>query len=180
MSQTLKTSPILLTGSRMAAIAASALLWTGIPSLAQPPASPPDPGLKAPPIRLTLTTDKKTYAAGEAIKIILTVKNATKQPIPLRFSSGQRYDFTLTSSAKPEDTKDAKIAWQWSRERMFTQMIASEKLEAGKSLTYTETLDTKGAAAPAKPLAAGKYTLTGTLTTMGSPRASATTTVIVK
>ena len=145
--------------------------------------SPPSSGLtmapplaKAPkPLELSVTTDKKTYAVGTTIKITLAAKNTTSQTMNLNFSSGQRYDFTLREGVKP----DGKIVWQWAKGKMFAQMMSTQKLEPGKSLTFTETFDPKTAAAEGGTLKAGTYTLTATLAVFGE-RPSATTQVVVK
>ena len=127
------------------------------------------------PLELSVTTDKKTYAVGTAIKITLAAKNTTLQTMNLNFSSGQRYDFTLREGVKP----DGKIVWQWAKGKMFAQMMSAQKLEAGKSLTFIETLDPKTTAAEGGTLKAGTYTLTATLAVSGE-RPSATTQLVVK
>ena len=126
------------------------------------------------PLALAVTTDKKMYAAGAAIKMTLTAKNTTPQTMNLNFNSGQQYDFTLREGVKP----DGKIIWQWAKGRMFAQMIRSVKLEPGKSLTFTETLTPKTIPG-GDALKAGTYTLTAALATFGE-RPTATTQVIVK
>lgn len=132
------------------------------------------------PLKVTVTTDKKMYAVGTPIKMTMLVKNATEQPVQLRFSSGQRFDFVLRAGTRP----DGKIIWQWARGHMFTMMVTSEKLEPGKTLTFAAAYDPTPAQAPIKPitpLSAGVYTLTATLTTMGTePRAFGTTHIKVK
>ena len=141
---------------------------------------PTAPVKKSAPLKVTVTTDKKTYAVCTPIKMTMLVKNATEQPAHLRFSSGQRFDFVLRAGAKPA----GKIIWQWSRGRMFTMMVTSEKLEPGKTLTLAAAYDPTTAQAlskPITPLSAGVYTLTATLTTMGAePRAFGTTKITVK
>ena len=134
---------------------------------------------KALPVKVTVTTDKKKYASGDPIKMTLTVKNDSKQAVPLRFGSGQRYDFVLREAGKP----DAKPLWQWSRGMMFTMMVSSQPLEAGKSVVYTVTYASKSApnASVVEPLKSGTYALTGTLATLGTTnRPSATTQFVVK
>lgn len=128
---------------------------------------------------MTVSTDKKKYAPGDPIKMTLTVKNDSKQTVPLRFGSGQRYDFVLREAGKP----DAKPLWQWSRGMMFTMMVSSQPLEGGKSVVYAFTYTPKVAqnAPIVEPLKAGTYALTGTLATLGmTNRPSATTQFVVK
>ncbi len=148
------------------------------------PTVPPAPQDKMLPVKVTVATDKKVYAVGDTITFTLTVKNGTKQALPLRFSSGQRYDFKLFDAKIPAGARPdtGKPLWQWSRGRMFTMMIASEKLEPGKTLTFSDKYEFKAMPGQTiKLLAAGKYTLVGILTTMGAaPQPSATTTLEIK
>lgn len=127
------------------------------------------------PLALTVTTDKKTYAAGTVIQMTLTAKNTTAAPMNLNFNSGQQYDFALREGTKP----DGKIVWQWAKGRMFAQMMGNKKLEPGKSLTFTETYDPKALPATSEALKAGTYTLTATLATFGT-RPFASTQVTIK
>lgn len=122
---------------------------------------------KVVPIKVTVTTDKKAYAVGTPIKMTLLVKNATKQPVSLHFSSGQRFDFVLREGTK----SDGKIVWQWARGRMFSMMLKSETLEPDAALTFAAVYDPASpdtSGKPMTPLTPGIYTLTGTLTTMGT------------
>ena len=148
------------------------------------PGRPPIPPDKMLPVKVTVATDKKTYAVGDTITFTLTVKNGTKQALPLRFSSGQRYDFKLFDAKTPAGTKPdtGKPLWQWSHGRMFTMMISSEKLEPGTTRTFSDKYEFKAIPGQTlKPLAAGKYALVGILTTMGAtPQPSATTTLEIK
>ncbi len=144
-----------------------------------------DPARTAPskekplPVVAAVTTDKKSYASGDSVKMTFTITNKSKEAVRLPFSSGQAYDFVLREGSK----SDGKSVWQWSRGRMFTMMVSSVPLAPGKSLTYTATYGEANGAGDksAKSLAAGRYTLTATLITMGtSPRPSSTTTFVVK
>lgn len=148
------------------------------------PGSPPLPPGKLLPVTVTVATDKKMYGVGDTITFTLTVKNGTKQALSLRFSSGQRYDFKLFDAKTPAGARPdtGKLLWQWSRGRMFFQMISSEKLEPGKTLTFSDKYEFKPTPGQTvKPLAAGKYALVGILTTMGAaPQPSATTMLEIK
>jgi len=73
------------------------------------------------PLALTAKTDQPTYKADSAIKFILTVKNTIQQDLPVRFNSGQRYDFELF---RGKTAKGEKV-WQWAKGRMFTMMLSS-------------------------------------------------------
>lgn len=197
----------------LAAVCASGLNGTG----AAQAQNAPGRFERALPVAVIMATDKKTYAAGEPINITMTVRNTSRLTVQLPFSNGQRYDFKLYDArtggaVKPDESK---LVWQWGRGRMFTMMISSEKLDAGKTLVFSDKYESAAApsqvakpvagsavkpapgqtpkAAPAppvvkpvpgqavSPLAAGRYILVGTLTTLGgAPQPSATTTIEIK
>ena len=62
---------------------------------------------------------------------------------------------------------------------MFAQMMNNTKLEAGKSLTFTESFPLTPVVPGGEPLKAGTYTLTAMLATFGE-RPSTTTQVVIK
>lgn len=124
---------------------------------------------------LTAKTDQTAYKAGSPIKLMLTAKNATQQDMPLRFGSGQRYDFELF---RGKDAKGEKV-WQWAKGKMFTMMLVSTTLKAGKSLEYVETYRPGSPDMPA--LAPGTYTVVATLKSVPKiPQSSTTATFQVK
>jgi len=109
------------------------------------------------PLSLTAKTDQPTYKADSAIKLTLTAKNTTQQDLPLRFNSGQRYDFELY---RGKNAKGEKV-WQWAKGRMFTMMLSSTNVKPGKPLEYSETYRPGGDGMPA--LTPGFYTVVATL-----------------
>lgn len=130
-------------------------------------------------LALTVKTDHPTYPADSAVKFTLTAKNTTHQDMALGFRSGQRYDFELFRS---NSAKGEKI-WQWSKGRMFADMLSSTTLKPGKSLAFTETYRSGGDGMPA--LAPGVYTVGATLKSVSksvpsTPLPSAYTTFHVK
>ena len=120
------------------------------------------------PLTLAVKTDQPTYPADSAVRFTLTAKNTTRQDIPLRFTSGQHYDFELF---RGKGVKGEKV-WQWARGMMFTMMLSSMPLKPGKPLEYAETYRPGSAGMPA--LAPGVYTVVATLTSVSksSPLAS--------
>jgi len=127
------------------------------PLQAQGTPAPKKDVVVAAPLALTAKTDQPTYKVGSAIKFALTAKNTTQQDLPLRFNSGQRYDFVLY---RGKDAKGEKV-WQWSKGRMFTMMLSSTTLKPGKPLEYSETYRPGGDGMPA--LTPGTYTVVTTL-----------------
>jgi len=109
------------------------------------------------PLTLTVKTDQPTYKADSAIKCTLTAKNTTHQDVPVRFNSGQRYDFELF---RGKTAKGEKV-WQWAKGRMFTMMLSSTALKPGKPFEYSETYRPGGDGMPV--LTPGFYTVVATL-----------------
>ncbi len=138
----------------------------------QPPATAP--------VAVSLRTDKKAYHPKDPVKLTFTVKNPSKLPAKLNYSSGMKYDFEIRKGKTPVGEK----VWQWAHGRMFAQMILQTTLEPGKQLVFTETF-TPGEKDPlGKPtpcLEPGTYTATAVLALMGrAPRPMAQTTFTVK
>ena len=113
---------------------------------------------------LTLQTDKSTYRAGEPIELVLKLNNRSDRDTTLQFSSGQRYDFQIVNES-------GETAWTWSADRSFMQALGSEQLAADGALEYREQVVT--------PLPPGRYAVSGSITTMGSPL-TARTAITVK
>ena len=117
--------------------------------------------MEKPGMIVAVQTDKATYKPTDPVKMSLTVKNNTKLPISMKYSSGQTYDLVLWRGT-PE--KGEQI-WSWAMNKRFIQMIVTRKLEPGKSLVYSDTY-TYSPMSPG-PLKAGTYTVVGIVTTMG-------------
>ena len=98
-------------------------------------------------VHLTLATDKPAYRTGEPIELILKLTNRSKQPHVLEFSSSQRYDFEIEG-------------WRWGADKMFAQMMGTERLAPGASQEYRERFLGR--------LAPGTYRVTGRITAIGS------------
>ena len=121
-------------------------------------------GGKGGSIVVTVSTDKKVYAAGAPIRLTLTARNATREAVQLTFSSGQKFDFEIRRGAKIA----GPLLWQWSRDQSFVQMLSGETLKPNQARTYHAVFDPKAAAKAAPPvtLTPGTYTVIGVLTTM--------------
>ena len=128
------------------------------------------------PVVGTLRLDKKAYAPTDKIKLTITFKNTSKSEVKLMFNSGMKYDIEIRKGK----STTGEVVWQWSRGRMFIQMITNNTLEPGKSLTFTEIYNPTEKTADGKPghaLDTGTYTATGILALGGRaprPRAQAT------
>ncbi len=82
------------------------------------------------------------------VAFALNVTNAGAESIRLDFNSGQRFDVSVTDAAGAE-------VWRWSADRSFIQVLGSETVEPGATLTY----DAEWAGA-----APGTYRATGVVT----------------
>jgi hypothetical protein len=111
-------------------------------------------------VQLQVTTDRPTYAAGDPVKVTITVTNPGPSPVTLQFSSAQKYDI--------EVRRGGQVVWRWAADRMFTQALSSLTLGPREKKVFTETWkqqDNNG-----QPVGAGTYELVAILTTMGQPR----------
>jgi len=162
------------------AATAGLLLTPILASMAQ--TTPPGGGAPGAgtPVSVSVTADKKTYQAKDPIKLTLTVKNTKSMPVKLLFSSGMKYDFEIR---KGKGTTGERV-WQWSKGRMFIQMLQEVSLEPGKSLVFSETYtpgNKDGYGKPLPELAPGTYTGTGILAISGRmPRPMASVGFTVK
>ena len=105
----------------------------------------------------------------DGVDLALSVSNDGDEPVTLRFRTGQRADFAAhpVDETTPIDGSDA--VWRHGAGRLFTQVLGSETLEPGESVTYEATW-------PDSP--SGTHRLVGRLTAEESEiRATATVTV---
>jgi hypothetical protein len=77
---------------------------------------------------LTATLD--VDASADAVRLELTVRNDGSEPVSLTFSDSQRADFAV----RPADGDDA--VWRWGEGQLFAQMLGTEELAPGDSVTY--------------------------------------------
>lgn len=111
-------------------------------------------------VTLKAATDQSRYTVGQPISIKLTATNTHKSGAYLRFTSGQRFDFSVFKTG----TKDA--VYTWSAARMFLQSTGFVWIKPGQSENFEAAIgDEMGQLAP------GKYRLLAHLT--NSPRAIA-------
>lgn len=140
----------------------------------------PPAGASTTPVAVSLRTDKKAYHKSDPIKLTFTVKNASKSPVKLTIPSGMKYDFEIRKGKPAAGEK----LWQWSRGRMFTEMVVFMTMEPGKQVVYSETFKPGEQGSDGKPVPAlepGTYTASAILQLAGrAPRPTATTTFVVK
>jgi hypothetical protein len=92
--------------------------------------------------------------AGDSVRLELHITNVSGGPLTLEFATAQRYDFEVEEAA-------GGLAWRWSDEMMFAQVLGEERLEAGESRRYT--------AGWSAPGGSGDYVARGRLTSTNYP-----------
>lgn len=108
-------------------------------------------------VTLQSSTGHTHFAPGQPITVHLTATNTFKKGAFLRFTSGQRFDFSVYPVGKSDS------AYTWSATRMFAQSLGSLWLKPGQSQSFDATIgDEMGQLQP------GKYRLEAHLT--NSPR----------
>jgi hypothetical protein len=108
-------------------------------------------------VTLKAATDQKRYAPGQTVQVRLTATNTAKRGAYLRFTSGQRFDFSVYPVGQGE------AVYTWSAARMFIQALGSLWLKPGQSQSFDASIgDEMGALKP------GKYRLHARLA--NSPR----------
>jgi hypothetical protein len=84
------------------------------------------------------------------------LKNQTEQEVTLKFTSSQRYDFSVK-------TKEGQEVYLFSSTATFLQALGEVKIKQGETLTYV--IDLKDLS-----LQKGEYTLTVWMTAMGDKK----------
>ena len=111
---------------------------------------------------LQASTNKSRYALGETVQVRLTATNTSSRGAYLRFSSGQRFDFSVFKAG----TNDS--VYTWSASRMFMQSLGSLWLPPRQSQKFEASIgDEMGQLKP------GKYRLVARLSNSGTPIKSA-------
>jgi hypothetical protein len=127
-------------------------------TMSEKPSTPPA-GIRAGEIEVRVASDKSTYRAGESVKFTVTVINQDDQPRTLHFPNGQNFDITVT----PTNQNEALWRWDWSHDRMFTQMLREQVLKPGETLTFNATWNQKDN--EGKKMPRGEYSVQAKLTT---------------
>ncbi|HEX6588197.1 MAG TPA: BsuPI-related putative proteinase inhibitor [Longimicrobiales bacterium] len=90
----------------------------------------------------------------ESTTLRLHVTNVSDHPVELEFTSGQRYDFAVT-------TEDGESVWTWSADKSFMQALGTETLAPGASLRFSEAWPSNGLR--------GRYIAVGRITSTNEP-----------
>lgn len=153
-TSTLFTSALCLLAASAPAYCAPAYC---APAKAGSPAVAP-PAATQSQVTLRATTDQARYTPGQPIEVSLVAANTSRRAAVLRFSSGQRFDFSVYKLGQREP------AYSWSASRMFAQVTGSLALRPGQKQSFeAEIGDEMGSLAP------GRYRLLARLSNIGRP-----------
>lgn len=95
---------------------------------------------------------QRSYPARAPLQVRMTLENGTKEPLTLRFRSGQSFDFAV------RDASGATV-YTWSANKRFTAEAREVTVTGEKNWTAAEEVQ----------LPAGEYVLEAWLTTEGKP-----------
>lgn len=114
-----------------------------------------------PQVTLRASTNQTRYTPGQPIAVRLTAANASKRDALLRFSSGQRFDFSVYKVGQRESV------YTWSASRLFLAATGSLRLRPAQKQKFDASVgDEMGSLGP------GKYRLLARLTNAGRPIAA--------
>ena len=97
----------------------------------------------------------ESFGREEKINLVVTIRNRSDSNQTLTFPTAQTHDCTVS-------TPDGEPIWNWSKGRMFAQVLTELTLKAGEEKRYVQAWDQicdDGTAA--KP---GRYTAVGSIT----------------
>jgi hypothetical protein len=92
----------------------------------------------------------------DGYRLVMVVTNTSDKLLPLRFTSGQTYDFII------RDTLADREVWRWSNGNFFAQVIRNESIRAESKWQFDVTWNRKDN--DDKPVPAGAYRLTAIVT----------------
>jgi hypothetical protein len=80
-----------------------------------------------------VTVTPEIVAKEDSIEMKITIKNNSTSDIYIENSSGQKFDFELLDG-------DKNAVYRWSADKSFTMALTTIKIEAGKTLEFSDTL----------------------------------------
>ena len=98
----------------------------------------------------TVSSDAKTYKAGQTTDMLVRVSLRVTEPIVLTFPSSQNSDLQITNER-------GEILYTWSMDKLFAMVFREERIEPGERTFVME--------APVGNLAPGRYQVEAWLTT---------------
>jgi hypothetical protein len=80
-----------------------------------------------------IIVEPKVVLNSDSLEMILTIQNNTPNDSSIMHTSGQKFDFELLDAER-------KSLYRWSVDKSFIMALTTTKIEAGKTLTFSETL----------------------------------------
>lgn len=165
--------------ARIAGVAGKALTSTGGASAAAAAPAAPDPLTPLPSTAEAVRRVENVTEASETNprvevgsspvagghRFTLVAANTSDKLLPLRFNSGQSYDFVVTERATGREV------WRWSKEQFFTSVVRTESIRPNARWTFEAVwnhVDGDG-----NTVSPGAYEVTGIVTSnppIPSPR----------
>lgn len=99
--------------------------------VAAAPTAPAEETRETECFRLTLSTDRTSYAPGTPVIMRLTKTNTCRHTETLTYFTGQRYEFEIR--------QDNRLIWRWSEGRAFSPAVQRIRVRPGETLTFTES-----------------------------------------
>lgn len=69
----------------------------------------------------------------DSIEMKISIVNDTKKDVVINHTSGQKFDFALLDANKD-------VVYSWSADKSFVMMLTTTKIEAGKTVKFSDTL----------------------------------------
>ncbi len=101
-------------------------------------------------IEFTFSLNKSIYKIKEPIVIRLKKKNILTVPLTLTYRTSQKVDFRVTSGDR--------LIWQWSKDKVFMQVVTNDRMQPGEEKIYREVWDQRVDSMIVRP---GLYRITG-------------------
>ncbi|MFC4356676.1 BsuPI-related putative proteinase inhibitor [Halobium salinum] len=84
-----------------------------------------------------LTGSLSAEPVDDAVRFTLAVENDGEEAVTLSFRDSMRADFAVRAG----DDDGGTEVWRWSEGRMFAQMLGTETVGAGETVTFEGTWD---------------------------------------
>jgi hypothetical protein len=120
---------------------------------------------QGPPLEVILVLDRSAYQPGEPIGFTVHVRNPSRTPMSVSFSTSQRFDVLIQSDIALD---------RWSRGRTFAQALGEQRWGAEETVKFSDTWLPQTTLAPtaignttAQPLGPGVYAMAAEVQAIG-------------
>ena len=106
---------------------------SGGSDMTQPANASPSVSAQSGDVKVSLSTDRQTYAHGETINMTMKVKNEGSSTITYSFPTGRQFDFSAVHSNGD--------LWNYSHGRNYTRASTSVQIQPGDTWTNAVSWD---------------------------------------